>query len=62
MRLYFDMQENSFIFEEFCDLSCKDSNLDLCDIRNLPGTPMIDAKEVFPMNWRFFPTLDPQVN
>jgi len=35
---------------------------DICDARNLPGTPMIDASEVFPMNWRFFPTLDPQVD
>jgi len=23
---------------------------------------MVDARSVFPMNWRFFPTLDPQVD
>ena len=30
--------------------------------RNLPGTPVTDASEIFAMNWRFFPTLDPQVD
>ena len=28
----------------------------------LPGTPMSNATFVFPMNWRFFPTRDPQVD
>ena len=27
----------------------------------LPGTPVTDASKIFAMNWRFFPTLDPQV-
>jgi len=61
MRLYFDMNEDPFVFNTFCNLSCQHDNLDLCDVRNLPGTPMVDAKKVFPMTWRFFPTLDPQV-
>ncbi len=61
MRLYFDMNEEDQISEKFCKLFCQNSNLDLCDVRNLPGTPMVDAKKVFPMIWRFFPTLDPQV-
>ena len=30
--------------------------------RSLPGNPVKDASKVFPMNWRFFPTLDHQVN
>lgn len=63
MRLYFDMyEEDPSMGQQFCDLSCDDFSLDLCDIRSLPGTPMIDAKEVFPRNWRFFAALDPQVN
>ena len=36
--------------------------MDLCDIQRLPGTPMSNATFMFPMNWRFLPTLDPQVN
>ena len=62
MRLYLDLHEDPLIFREFCDLSCNDSNLDLCDVRNLAGTPMVDAKEIFPRNWRFFPSLDPMVS
>ena len=31
-------------------------------LRDLPGTPVTDVGTIFPMNWRFFPTLDPQVN
>ena len=30
--------------------------------RELPGYPAADMSEVFPMNWRFLPTLDPQVD
>ena len=33
----------------------------MCNVRQLPGVPKVDASEIFPMNWRFFPTLDPQV-
>ena len=29
--------------------------------RELPGKPDMDVSEMFPMNWRFLPTLDPQV-
>lgn len=47
--------------QELCDLACNNSLLDLCYTKQLPGTPMVDAHKVFPMNWRFFPTLDPQV-
>ncbi len=34
----------------------------MCHASELPGTPMVNAEDVFAMNWRFFPTLDPQVN
>ena len=61
MRLYLDLEGNSSIANKFCELACADSNLDLCDVADLPGTPFKDATKVFPMNWRFFPTLDKQV-
>ena len=62
MRLYFDLDKSDPVFDEICKLACNNNNLDLCDAANLPGTPMRDARKVFPMNWRFFPTLDPQVS
>ena len=36
--------------------------VDKFSLRSLPGTPVTDAGEIFAMNWRFFPTLDPQVD
>ncbi len=62
MRLYFDLDKSDPVFDEICKLACNNNNLDLCDAANLPGMPMRDARKVFPMNWRFFPTLDPQVS
>lgn len=61
MRIYFDLDERDPILKDLCDLSCKNPILDLCHAGKLPGTPMKDARRVFAMNWRFFPTLDPQV-
>ena len=43
-------------------MACKNKFLDLCDAGRLPGSPMGDAREIFPMLWRFLPTLDPQVD
>ena len=62
MRLYFDAYEDQNVLVHICALACHDSNLDLCNVRKLPSTPMLDASKVYPMNWRFFPVLDPQVN
>jgi len=61
MRLYFDLDRKDPVLHELCKLACNDSNLDICDAENLPGIPVKNATEVFAMNWRFFPTLDPQV-
>ena len=61
MRLYLDLSKTDQILNDICNLACDDANIDLCDVKNLPGTPLVDATEIFPMNWRFFPTLDPQV-
>ena len=44
-----------------CGLACSNSHLDLCHVRHLPGNPVKDASDIFPMNWRFLPPLDPQV-
>lgn len=61
MRVYFDLNKGDAILNDLCDLACENPILDICHAGELPGTPMIDARKVFAMNWRFFPTLDPQV-
>ena len=61
MRLYFDLDESDPIMDELCLLACSDPKLDLCKVSKLPGNPMTNASEVFPRNWRFFPSVDPQV-
>ena len=55
------MDQDDPVLPKLCGLSCQ-ANFDLCDIQRLPGTPMHNATNIFPMNWRFFPTLDPQVD
>ena len=61
VRLYTDYDIEDSIFEKLCNLACRHSNLDICHVKDLPGTPFSDASKFFPMNWRFFPTMDPQV-
>ena len=62
MRLYYDLDKADPVFQDLCKVACDDVNIDICDAKNLPGTPFVDTNQVFPMNWRFFPTLDPQVD
>ena len=62
MRLYYDLSPGDPLMSDLCHLACTNTHLDLCYIRQLPGTPVIDATDIFAMNWRFFPTLDPQVD
>jgi len=64
MRLYYDLDPGDPSLAQLCELACGagGAHLDLCEVRRLPGTPMRDAHRVFAMNWRFFPTLDPQVH
>ena len=50
------------LMSELCDLACDNPHIDLCNVKSLPGTPVTDATKIFAMNWRFFPTLDPQVD
>ena len=61
MRLYIDLAKKDPILEQLRSLEQNVTNLDLCDVKTLPGTPFLDASKVFAMVWRFFPTLDPQV-
>ena len=62
MRLYYDLEpSDQQLMGQLCELACVNNNIDLCNIRKLPGTPVEDATKIFAMNWRFFPTLDPQV-
>ena len=63
LRVYVDYDSTDVILKKLCHLACdnKYSNLDICHVKQLPGIPFKDASNVFGMNWRFFPTLDPQV-
>ena len=60
MRLYYDLDQSDELMGRLCELACNNSHLDLCNVRQLPGNPVKDASDIFPMNWRFLPTLDPQ--
>ena len=60
-RLYYDLNMDDPVLPKLCELSCH-SNLDLCDIQRLPGNPLSNLTYMFPMTWRFIPTLDPQVD
>ena len=61
MRVYYNLDGRPEMLRDLCDLACHNEQLDICDAGKLPGVPMADARKVFPMIWRFFPTLDPQV-
>ena len=55
MRLYYDLEpSDQQLMGQLCDLACTNNNIDLCNIRKLPGTPVKDAAKIFAMNWRFF--------
>ena len=43
-----------------CELACSEPDLDLCDASNVPL--LGDVTPVYPMVWRFLPTLDPMVS
>jgi hypothetical protein len=62
MRVYYDLDDNDPVLAKLCRLACASPTLDICNVRQLPGNPLADATKVFAMVWRFFPTLDPQVD
>ena len=61
MRLYHDLEPDDPLMEEACSLACNNTNIDLCPVKNLPHPLLSKGVDMFPMNWRFFPTLDSQV-
>ena len=65
MRLYYDLDPGpagQLQLRQLCELACAEPQLDLCRVRRLPGRPLEDAREVYPLLWRFLPSLDPQVS
>ena len=52
MRLYYDLAQSDPLMGRLCELACSNSHLDLCNVRQLPGNPVRDASDIFPMNWR----------
>ena len=61
MRLYHDLEAEDPLMVDACHLACNNSRLDLCPVKKLPHPLLANASAMFPMNWRFFPTLDSQV-
>ena len=47
---------------DLCDLACSTDCLDLCPVTQLAHPLLANAVHMFPMIWRFFPTLDTQVD
>ena len=60
IRLYYDLEDTDPLLSDLCEVACKDANIDLCHVKNIPA--LGDVSQVFAMNWRFFPMLDPQVS
>ena len=52
VRLYYDLAQSDELMDQLCELACSNSHLDLCYVRELPGNPVRDASDIFPMNWR----------
>ena len=55
IRLYHNTSKDDPLMTKLCQYSCQNDFVDLCYINQ-------DHKNVFPMLWRFFPTLDPNVD
>lgn len=60
IRVYYDLPPGHPVLTSLCTLACGNPSLDLCYVRNIPSSG--DIHKIFAMNWRFFPTLDPQVD
>ena len=57
MRLYY--QASKTVKEQLCEIACSESSLDLCPASAIPK--LGNATKVYPLLWRFLPTIDPQV-
>ena len=62
LRLYHDLETKDPLMSRLCELACTHDFLDLCQINTVPRS--LDTKnsaKLFPMIWRFLPSLDPEV-
>ena len=62
VRLYHDIGSDDPLMADLCRLACSTDRLDLCSVNQLPHPTLAKAVHMFPMIWRFFPTLDTQVD
>ena len=63
VRLYHDIGPDDPLMVDLCKLACSNNRLDLCPVDQLaPHHLLANAVNMFPMLWRFFPTLDSQVD
>ena len=62
VRLYHDIGSDDPLMADLCSLACSNDQLDLCSVPQLPHPLLAKAVPMFPMIWRFFPTLDTQVD
>ena len=62
MRLYHDLAPSHPKSKVLCSLACEENRLDLCHVGEVWGNAVVkNASELFPMLWRFLPSLDNQV-
>ena len=62
LRLYHDLQAKDPLMSRLCQLACTHDFLDLCQVNTVPRTlGNKDIAKLFPMMWRFLPSLDPGV-
>ena len=61
MRLYHDLALDDPMYIQLCTLYCSHTHLDLCKVQDISMETLTNPERIFPMNWKFFPTLDEQV-
>ena len=64
VRVYYQVDykggQNSTVMKQLCDLTCSESNLDLCDASENPR--LGNATILYPLLWRFLPVLGNLLN
>lgn len=60
LRLYYQVQPDSPVMKQLCDLACSQPNLDLCDAEDNPR--LGNASILYPLIWRFLPAMDVNVD
>ena len=51
MRVYYDLDDADPIMEELCQLACNNDILDICNVKELPGTP-ISGLAMYIYSWQ----------